>query len=162
MVAIPGGTFAMGSCDFYPEEQPVRTVAVDAFLIDEHPVTVPEFRRFLKATGHLTLAETAPDAHDYPDVLRAHASSPTTHDPIPRRVIKGGSHLCAPNYCLRYRPAAGRAKRSTRPPATSASGASSVRRTAKRSDRPSDRPLNHRGPARSGRCIRPQRRTARG
>jgi formylglycine-generating enzyme required for sulfatase activity len=25
---------------------------------------------------------------------------------IPRRVVKGGSHLCAPNYCLRYRPAA--------------------------------------------------------
>ena len=25
---------------------------------------------------------------------------------LPRRVIKGGSHLCAPNYCLRYRPAA--------------------------------------------------------
>ncbi len=27
-------------------------------------------------------------------------------DHIPRRVIKGGSHLCAPSYCLRYRPAA--------------------------------------------------------
>ncbi|NOK15106.1 SUMF1/EgtB/PvdO family nonheme iron enzyme, partial [Corallococcus exercitus] len=26
--------------------------------------------------------------------------------PIPRRVLKGGSHLCAPNYCRRYRPAA--------------------------------------------------------
>jgi sulfatase modifying factor 1 len=25
---------------------------------------------------------------------------------IVRRVVKGGSHLCAPNYCLRYRPAA--------------------------------------------------------
>jgi formylglycine-generating enzyme required for sulfatase activity len=25
---------------------------------------------------------------------------------VPRRVIKGGSHLCAPSYCLRYRPAA--------------------------------------------------------
>ncbi len=25
---------------------------------------------------------------------------------IPRRVAKGGSHLCAPNYCQRYRPAA--------------------------------------------------------
>lgn len=24
----------------------------------------------------------------------------------PRRVLKGGSHLCAPEYCLRYRPAA--------------------------------------------------------
>ena len=34
-----------------------------------------------------------------------------SHDPanpilIPRRVTKGGSHLCAPNYCRRYRPAA--------------------------------------------------------
>jgi hypothetical protein len=25
---------------------------------------------------------------------------------IPRKVIKDGSHLCAPNYCRRYRPAA--------------------------------------------------------
>jgi formylglycine-generating enzyme len=25
---------------------------------------------------------------------------------VPRRVLKGGSHLCAPNYCRRYRPAA--------------------------------------------------------
>jgi sulfatase modifying factor 1 len=25
---------------------------------------------------------------------------------IPRKVIKGGSHLCSPSYCLRYRPAA--------------------------------------------------------
>jgi formylglycine-generating enzyme len=30
--------------------------------------------------------------------------SPGAH--IPSRVIKGGSHLCAPSYCLRYRPAA--------------------------------------------------------
>jgi formylglycine-generating enzyme required for sulfatase activity len=35
-----------------------------------------------------------------------------SHDPrmpeirIPRKVIKGGSYLCAPNYCRRYRPAA--------------------------------------------------------
>ena len=31
-------------------------------------------------------------------------SEPGEH--IPRRIIKGGSHLCAPSYCLRYRPAA--------------------------------------------------------
>jgi formylglycine-generating enzyme len=36
----------------------------------------------------------------------------TSYDPcqpdtrIPRKVLKGGSHLCAPNYCRRYRPAA--------------------------------------------------------
>jgi formylglycine-generating enzyme len=28
------------------------------------------------------------------------------HTPIPRKVLKGGSHLCAENYCQRYRPAA--------------------------------------------------------
>jgi formylglycine-generating enzyme required for sulfatase activity len=27
---------------------------------------------------------------------------------VPRKVIKGGSHLCADSYCLRYRPAARR------------------------------------------------------
>src|SRR3954453_13854649 len=32
--------------------------------------------------------------------------APGGHHEAPRRVIKGGSHLCAPNYCLRYRPAA--------------------------------------------------------
>jgi len=40
------------------------------------------------------------------------AQEETSYDPsqpqirIPRKVIKGGSHLCAPNYCRRYRPAA--------------------------------------------------------
>jgi formylglycine-generating enzyme len=34
-----------------------------------------------------------------------HAMGQTT-DHIPSRVLKGGSHLCAPNYCLRCRPAA--------------------------------------------------------
>jgi sulfatase modifying factor 1 len=33
-------------------------------------------------------------------------TSPVLEERIPRRVIKGGSHLCAPSYCLRYRPAA--------------------------------------------------------
>jgi formylglycine-generating enzyme required for sulfatase activity len=32
------------------------------------------------------------------------SNGPDAH--IPRKVVKGGSHLCAPNYCLRYRPAA--------------------------------------------------------
>jgi sulfatase modifying factor 1 len=31
---------------------------------------------------------------------------PAPHARIPSKVIKGGSHLCAPNYCQRYRPAA--------------------------------------------------------
>jgi formylglycine-generating enzyme len=67
MVWVPGGEFLMGSDDFYPEERPPHRVAVDGFWMDEHPVTVAEFRRFVKATGHVTVAERVPDAADYPD-----------------------------------------------------------------------------------------------
>jgi formylglycine-generating enzyme len=67
MVELPGGTFRMGSDRFYPEERPVREVTVRAFSIDRHAVTVAEFRRFVKATGHVTWAEQAPRAEDYPD-----------------------------------------------------------------------------------------------
>jgi formylglycine-generating enzyme len=64
---IPGGTFRMGSESFYPEERPVHRVHVDGFWIDEHQVTVAEFRRFAKATDHRTVAELPPDPADYPD-----------------------------------------------------------------------------------------------
>ena len=67
MVWIPGGEFAMGSTDFYPEERPVHRARVGGFWIDEHPVTVAEFRRFVKVTGHRTTAEAAPSAADFPD-----------------------------------------------------------------------------------------------
>jgi formylglycine-generating enzyme required for sulfatase activity len=67
MVWVPGGTFLMGSNDFYPEERPVHEVRVYGFWMDEHPVTVGEFRRFVKATGHVTVAERPPEAADYPD-----------------------------------------------------------------------------------------------
>ena len=56
--------------------------------------------------GELTKACCAP-------AEKSHTPSPDqSYDPlqpqfrIPRRVVKGGSHLCAPNYCFRYRPAA--------------------------------------------------------
>src|SRR5829696_787412 len=64
---VPGGTFSMGSDAFYPEERPVHHVAVDGFWIDEHPVTNAQFRRFVKATGHVTVAERPLDPADYPD-----------------------------------------------------------------------------------------------
>jgi formylglycine-generating enzyme len=67
MTWIPGGTFLMGSADFYPEERPVLPVTVDGFWIDEVPVTVAEYRRFVAATGYVTVAERPPDPADYPD-----------------------------------------------------------------------------------------------
>lgn len=51
MVLIPAGEFQMGSND--PEgdrdEQPVHTVSVDAFFMDEHEVTNLEYQKFVLA-----------------------------------------------------------------------------------------------------------------
>ncbi len=69
MVWIPGGCFLMGSNDHYPEEAPAHTAAVDGFWMDAHTVTNAEFRRFVKATGYLTVAERELNAADYPTSL---------------------------------------------------------------------------------------------
>ena len=67
MVAVPRGSFHMGSKSFYPEEWPVREVDVDAFWIDAYPVTAGEYRRFVRETGYATVAERPLDPADYPD-----------------------------------------------------------------------------------------------
>jgi formylglycine-generating enzyme len=64
---VPGGEFLMGSDEFYPEERPVRRATVAGFWIDAHLVTVRDFRRFVKATGYVTVAERPLDPDDYPD-----------------------------------------------------------------------------------------------
>lgn len=69
MVRLEGGVFSMGSDRFYPEEAPVRRVRVDPFWIDETPVTNRRFADFVAATGHVTVAEIAPDPKDYPGML---------------------------------------------------------------------------------------------
>ena len=66
MVWIPGGSFLMGSDHHYPEEAPAHRVTVDGFWIDRHTVTNAEFARFVRKTGHVTVAERAPDPADYP------------------------------------------------------------------------------------------------
>jgi formylglycine-generating enzyme required for sulfatase activity len=68
MIRVPGGTFLMGSDDFYPEERPAHRVFVDEFLMDVHPVTVAAFARFVEATGYVTVAERPPKPSDYPGV----------------------------------------------------------------------------------------------
>jgi len=67
-VWIDGGTFLMGSDEFYPEERPAHRVTVDGFWMDIHPVTVAEFRRFVDASGWITVAERPPDPAAYPAV----------------------------------------------------------------------------------------------
>jgi sulfatase modifying factor 1 len=66
MIPVRRGEFLMGSERFYPEERPVRQVAVDGFWIDRGPVTVSEFRGFVDATGYVTVAERPLDPADFP------------------------------------------------------------------------------------------------
>src|SRR3954452_22441775 len=67
-VWIEGGTFLMGSDEFYPEERPAHPVHVDGFWMDAHPVTAADFRRFVEATGYVTVAERPPDPAAYPGI----------------------------------------------------------------------------------------------
>ena len=69
MIWIDGGAFLMGSDRHYVEEAPVHRVIVDGFWIDAAPVTNSEFRAFVEATGHVTMAERRPDPKDYPGAL---------------------------------------------------------------------------------------------
>ena len=69
VIHVPGGTFRMGSDRHYPEEAPVHRVTVDDFWIDRTPVTNRQFKEFVRATGHVTTAETPPDPRDYPGAL---------------------------------------------------------------------------------------------
>jgi formylglycine-generating enzyme len=90
MVWIPGGTFRMGSDKHYPEEAPVHRVTVDGFWLDRLPVTNRQFRAFVKATGHVTVAEIVPDPKDYPGML-------------PHMVYAGSLMFSPPNHPVSLR-----------------------------------------------------------
>jgi formylglycine-generating enzyme required for sulfatase activity len=59
----------MGSDHHYPEEAPAHRASVEGFWIDRTPVTNAQFQKFVKATGHITLAELPANPTDYPDAL---------------------------------------------------------------------------------------------
>ena len=113
---LEGAAFAWGD-----ERRPGRP-ADGQHLAGRVPVAEPAARRLRAAprrSAQLPAQRLRAARHDRqrvgvdrPTRSRAdHAPSPccaprAPSEAIPRRVIKGGSHLCAPSYCLRYRPAA--------------------------------------------------------
>jgi formylglycine-generating enzyme len=71
MLWIPAGQFRIGSADHYPEEAPVRSVAVDGFWIDRCETTNGRFSEFVRETGYRTVAERPLDPADFPDAPAA-------------------------------------------------------------------------------------------
>jgi formylglycine-generating enzyme required for sulfatase activity len=66
MVLVPGARTRMGCTRFYAEETPEVDVVVPDVLWLMHPVTNTEFAAFVESTGHVTVAEEAPDPDDFP------------------------------------------------------------------------------------------------
>jgi sulfatase modifying factor 1 len=66
MIALPGGTFHMGSDKHYREEAPAHRVKLDAFAIETTTVTNTQFAVFVAATGYVTIAERPLNPADFP------------------------------------------------------------------------------------------------
>ena len=94
--------------DGYERTSPVKTYPPNGYGVFDMIGNVWEWTTDWYSTKHTA---DAPKACCIPENPRGGAED-QSYDPcqpkikIPRKVIKGGSHLCAPNYCRRYRPAA--------------------------------------------------------
>jgi formylglycine-generating enzyme required for sulfatase activity len=87
MVWVPGGAFGMGADDSYPEEAPAHEASVEDLWMDRHAITNADFARFVAATHHLTLAERAPEAADYPGADPAQLVPGSSVFVMPRRRV---------------------------------------------------------------------------
>ena len=66
MVRIAGGSFRMGSDEFYPDERPAHERQVHSFWIGRHAVTNEQYTEFVDATGYVTVAERQLDPQSFP------------------------------------------------------------------------------------------------
>lgn len=83
---------------------PVGSYPANGFGVFDLIGNVWEWTSDYYAPRHLRLSDRPVDAGRRTNLLAA--ASPEPGSSIPRRVLKGGSHLCSPEYCLRFRPAA--------------------------------------------------------
>ena len=64
MVFIPGGTFIMGNDLGKPDERPAHEVELSGYWMDATEVTNGDFKKFVEATGYITVAEKQPNVED--------------------------------------------------------------------------------------------------
>ncbi|MGH3702991.1 MAG: formylglycine-generating enzyme family protein [Agromyces sp.] len=83
---------------------PVMTFPENGYGLFDVTGNVWEWTTDFYTARHNPPGVEAVDAERRPNLLAAASAEPGSR--IPRRVLKGGSHLCSPDYCLRYRPAA--------------------------------------------------------
>lgn len=89
MVWIPGGEFTMGSdADIArPEEKPAHRVRVRGFWMDATEVTNAQFRKFVDATGYLTVAERVPTVDEILKNVPPGTPPPKKEDLVPGSLV---------------------------------------------------------------------------
>jgi formylglycine-generating enzyme required for sulfatase activity len=90
MVWVPGGEFVMGS-DFFDDTRPVHRCYVDGFWMDATEVTNAQFRRFVEATGYVTMAERTPTPEQFPGVPKEKL--------VPFSLVFTPPEVCPPEGC---------------------------------------------------------------
>ncbi|TRZ44461.1 formylglycine-generating enzyme family protein [Robertkochia solimangrovi] len=84
MVWIPGGVFTQGALDSDQQalnhERPAHPVSVDGFFIDKTEVTNEQFKKFIDATGYVTIAERPVDWEELKTQLPP--GTPKPHDSV--------------------------------------------------------------------------------
>lgn len=83
---------------------PVGSYAANGFGLFDMTGNVWEWTTDYYTPRHIRLSDSPVDPGRRMNLLATASAEPGFE--IPRRVLKGGSHLCSPEYCLRFRPAA--------------------------------------------------------
>ncbi len=97
---IPAGQFTMGTDDTnsLQNERPAHRVSVDGFWMDEHDVTNAEFKKFVDATGYLTVAERPVDWEEMKKEV-----APGTPKPPAQMLLPGSLVFTPPNHAVDLR-----------------------------------------------------------
>jgi formylglycine-generating enzyme required for sulfatase activity len=91
MVWIPGGTAMLGDDEGPPDERPAHSVTIDGFWMDRTEVTNAAFKKFVDATGYVTIAERTPKREDFKGLM-------ADVNEIPAENLVAGSICFNPNF----------------------------------------------------------------